>query len=89
MVDSLSGGSGRQELVDVIRQVRSRWRTKLLLRGGIVVLAGGLIALGLASWSATMLKVVSAGPTLLCRSIAASTMRRRVSAWCSARRLRV
>src|SRR5690349_3402522 len=41
---------GRQELVDVIREVRSRWRTKLLLGGGIIVVGGGLIALGLASW---------------------------------------
>src|SRR6476620_1213940 len=36
-----------------------------------------------------MLKVVSAGPTVPCRSTAASTMRCRVSACCSARRLRV
>ena len=43
-------GSTRQELVDVIRDVRKRWRTKLLLRGGIVVLGGALVALFLASW---------------------------------------
>jgi hypothetical protein len=35
------------------------------------------------------LTVVAAGPTLLCRSTAASTIRRRVSACCSARRFRV
>ena len=50
MTEALSGGTTRQELVDVIRQVRSRWRTKLLLGGGIVVIAGGLLALALASW---------------------------------------
>src|SRR5262245_4700508 len=50
MAETLNGGSSRQELVDVIRQVRSRWRTKLLLGGGIVVIAGGLLALALASW---------------------------------------
>src|SRR5215510_1855284 len=50
MTDSLTGGTSRQELVEVIRQVRSRWRTRLLLRGGIIVLAGGLLVLALASW---------------------------------------
>src|SRR5262245_44687633 len=49
MAESLSGHT-RQELVDVIRQVRSRWRTKLLLRGGIIVVGGALLALFLASW---------------------------------------
>ena len=39
--------------------------------------------------SATMLKVVDAGPTLECKSTAASTMRCRVSACCCARRFSV
>src|SRR5262245_59047051 len=43
-------GTARQELVDVIRQVRARWRTRLLIRGGIVVVGGALLALGIASW---------------------------------------
>ena len=42
MAEALTGSSSRQELVDVIRQVRRRWRTKLLLGGGIIVLGGGL-----------------------------------------------
>jgi protein-S-isoprenylcysteine O-methyltransferase Ste14 len=46
---SLSDATPRQELVDVIRQVRSRWRTKLLLRGGVIVLLGALVAIVLAS----------------------------------------
>ena len=40
----------RNELVDVIRQVRSRWRTKLMMRGGVAVVLGALIALVIASW---------------------------------------
>ena len=33
MTDALNGGTARQELVDVIRQVRSRWRQRMLLPG--------------------------------------------------------
>jgi len=39
----------RQELVEVIRQVRRRWRMRILLQGGIIILAGALIAIALAS----------------------------------------
>src|SRR5688572_12124064 len=46
----MDNGSQRQELVEVIRKVRSRWRTRLLMRGAIVVLAGALIALALAAY---------------------------------------
>jgi len=49
MAEVPSGASHRQELVDVIRQVRHRWRMKLLVRGGIVIIAGALLALALAS----------------------------------------
>ena len=59
MTDPVSGG--HQELVDVIRQVRRRWRTKLLLGGGIIVLGGGLLALTLGvlgSSGATVQSVV-------------------------------
>jgi hypothetical protein len=49
MVEALNTGGHRQELVDVIRKVRSRWRMRLLLRGAIIVLAGGLLALAGAS----------------------------------------
>ena len=47
---TFSDGTPRQELVNVIRQVRSRWRMKLLLRGGVIVLVGALIAIALASF---------------------------------------
>ena len=40
----------RQELVDVIRKVRGRWRTRMLLRGGVIVVAGALAAIALASY---------------------------------------
>src|SRR6185369_10555872 len=50
MTEPLSGTAIRQELVTAIQQVRKRWRTKLLLRGGIVVLGGFLLALLVASW---------------------------------------
>ena len=35
MADALNGSTARQELVDVIRQVRSRWRMRILLQGGV------------------------------------------------------
>ncbi|HEY6357229.1 MAG TPA: DUF4175 family protein, partial [Vicinamibacterales bacterium] len=50
MGDVRRDGLDRQELVRVIRHVRSRWRTKLLLRGGLILIGGGLLALILASW---------------------------------------
>src|SRR5262245_33398134 len=49
MAETLGSGRERQELVNVIRQVRTRWRTKLLLRGAVIFVAGSLIALILAS----------------------------------------
>jgi hypothetical protein len=48
MPDNLNG-QRHEELLKVIRDVRSRWRTKLLLRGGIVIVGGALLALLLAS----------------------------------------
>src|SRR5215471_13536906 len=50
MADLRRGGVDRQELVQIIRQVRSRWRTKLLLKGGAILVGGGLLSLMLASW---------------------------------------
>ena len=44
------GPDARQELVKVIRQVRSRWRTTMLLRGGAVIVLGLLVALFVASY---------------------------------------
>ncbi len=49
MAETLGSGTERQELVNVIRQVRKRWRMKLLLRGGVIFVAGSLLALVLAS----------------------------------------
>src|SRR5438093_8474241 len=39
----------RSELVDVIRRVRNRWRLKLAMRGGVVVVAGTVLALLLSA----------------------------------------
>src|SRR5579863_5901649 len=50
MADARRGPMDHQELVRIVRQVRSRWRTKLLLRGGFILVGGGLLALILASW---------------------------------------
>jgi hypothetical protein len=51
MAEALDGRSARQEVVDVIRKVRRRWRSKLLVRGAIVVVGGAFLALVLASWA--------------------------------------
>ena len=48
-MDSPIAGNMHQELVDVIRQVRRRWRMKLLLRGAIIVIGGAIVAIALAS----------------------------------------
>jgi hypothetical protein len=40
----------RQELVNVVRQVRNRWRQRMLLRGGIIFLVGAIVAIALASY---------------------------------------
>src|SRR2546428_6781749 len=39
----------RTELVEIIRQIRNRWRLKLALRGVVVVVAGSLLALLLSA----------------------------------------
>jgi hypothetical protein len=61
MAETLGTGRERQELVNVIRQVRKRWRTKLLLRGGVIFMAGSLLALILASLGLQTYKCSSAG----------------------------
>ena len=50
MAQVLTGASHRQELVNVIREVRHRWRMKLLIRGAIIIVVGALLALALASY---------------------------------------
>ena len=56
MAEVVTGGRQREELLKVIREVRSSWRTKLLLRGGIAIVGGGLLALLLASYGLQTLR---------------------------------
>ena len=49
-------GGHREELVDVIRQIRNRWRLKLALRGVVVVVGGSLLALLLSASGLEALK---------------------------------
>src|SRR5215471_8210753 len=49
MAEPRRSATDRQELVTIIRQVRSRWRNKLMVRGALIVLGGGLLALVAAS----------------------------------------
>src|SRR4051812_2362839 len=49
MAETLKHSGHRQELVDVIRQVRGRWKMKLLLQGAVILLAGSFLAITLAS----------------------------------------
>src|SRR5262245_13341940 len=50
MAETLIGGGHRPELVNAIRQVRGRWRLKLLLQGAVILLIGTLITLTAASF---------------------------------------
>ena len=62
MLDGTQGFDRRQELVDVIRRVRNRWRMKLALRGAVIVVAGTLLALFL---SASSLEALRFSPTAI------------------------
>ena len=53
-------GGHRAELVEVIRQIRNRWRLKLALRGVVVVVAGSLMALLLSASGLEALKFSAA-----------------------------
>ena len=57
--------SAREELITVIRQVRNRWRLKLLLRGGLIVIVGALAAVALASLGLQSYKFSPASVTTL------------------------
>ena len=70
MAQVLTGASHRQELVNVIREVRHRWRMKLLVRGAIIIVVGALLALALASYG---LQATKFSPT--------SVMGLRVATW--------
>ena len=56
----MSDARHRAELVDVIRQVRSRWRLKLALRGAAIVVAGTVLALLVSASSLEALKFSAA-----------------------------
>src|SRR5579871_445241 len=49
MAETRRHAHDRQELVRIIQQVRSRWRTKLMVRGALIVCGGGLLAIVAAS----------------------------------------
>ena len=64
MTDDVRRDDSSTELVDVIRQVRRRWRMKLALRGALGVLGLGLIVLllsayGLESWRFTPSSIIT------------------------------
>ncbi|MEJ2539417.1 MAG: hypothetical protein P8188_05525 [Gemmatimonadota bacterium] len=48
--DTTRQDGARERLDDLIRRVRRRWRARLLLRGGSIVLAAGLAAVALSVW---------------------------------------
>ena len=56
MAQAPSGFDHRAELVRVINQVRSRWRTKLLVRGAVAVVGGSVVALVLAAYGLDMFR---------------------------------
>ena len=58
--NSWSSG-GRDELYDVIRRVRNRWRMRVALRGTAVVAGAGLAAFLLSAYGLEFFKF-SAGP---------------------------
>src|SRR6476469_7030482 len=64
MTDDLRPGDPSFELVDVIRQVRRRWRLKLAVRGVLGVVTLGVVVLllaayGLESWRFTPGSIVA------------------------------
>src|SRR5438552_2001229 len=64
MIDDLRPDDSSTELVDVIREVRRRWRLKLALRGALGVLGLGLVVLllsayGLESWRFTPSSIIT------------------------------
>lgn len=46
-----------RRLQGIIRRVRNRWRLKVLLRGTALLLAAGLLTLGLAAWGAELFRM--------------------------------
>ena len=73
-------GGHRAELVDVIRQIRNRWRLKLALRGAVVVVAGSLVALLLSASGLEAFKF-SAAAIITFRVIVASVFAALAAVW--------
>jgi len=73
-------GGHRAELVDVIRQIRNRWRLKLALRGAVVVVAGSVLTLLLSASGLEAFKF-SAGAIISFRVIVAVVFAALAAAW--------
>src|SRR5436309_1646343 len=75
------GDSGhRAELVEIIRQIRNRWRFKLALRGVVVVVAGSLLVLLLSASGLEALRF-SPGAIILFRLIVAAVFAALAGTW--------
>src|SRR4029078_1717256 len=60
MIDGLSGATPRAQLLEVVRQVRRRWRLKLALRGAVGFLLAGLLAIIAIAYTLQALKFTPA-----------------------------
>ena len=60
--------SARDELFDVIRRVRNRWRLRVVLRGTAVVAAAGLAAFLVSSYGLEFFRF-SAGSVIAFRAL--------------------
>ena len=56
MIDGMSGGTPRAQLLEVVRQVRRRWRIKLALRGAVGFLLVGVGAILAIAYTLEALK---------------------------------
>jgi hypothetical protein len=73
-------GGHRAELVEVIRQIRNRWRLKLALRGAVVVVAGSVLTLLLSASGLEAFKF-SAGSIIAFRVIVCAVFAALAAAW--------
>src|SRR5262245_36954267 len=63
MTDGIRASDRRQELIEVISNVRSRWRMKMALRGAVIVVVGMLLARFVAAGILEALKFT--GPAII------------------------
>ena len=56
MLSNPWSSGGRNDLMDVIRRVRNRWRLRIALRGAAVLLAAGLGAFLLSAYGLEFFK---------------------------------